>query len=256
MVIGQNNGNKIERELINAVDGKRLSEMNPKVRQLLLEVDSSLTGSVVTFSASKANSAGSERKVDIIFEHGDECIANPSVKSGSGNSVHQESIHDFVDFLRDLGVGESEIAELYFFHWGDGTTDGTGDVSQRIGSREIRERFPDTIRTVGEIFDKHQRSIVTRALAGSQKNSSPSHLIYAEDERLSTLLIVPMAQVIEFNSEPQTDSDLIIGRLTFQNYGRCLQGQDLVSNKTRNDIQFKWPNLGEDVKTIFQLIHE
>ena len=256
MVVGQNSGNKIERELMRAVDGKRFGEINPRVQQMLLEVDSSLTDNGVTFRARKSTGAGINRKVDVIFEHGNDRIASSSVKSGSGNSVHQENIHDFVKFLRDLGVEEPAISELYRFHWGDGTTDGSGAVNQRIGSREIRDKFPDTIRAVGEVFDVHQNLIVARALAGSQPNSSPSHLIYTENEKLSNLVIVPMAQVIEFNSRHQSDSDLTVGRLLFQNYGRCLQGQDLISNKTRNDVQFKWPTLAEDVQVIHRSVNE
>ncbi len=256
MVVGQNSGNKIERELIRAVDGKRFGEIKPRVQQMLLEVDSSLGFSGATFHARKSTGAGINRKVDLIIKCGNDCIASPSVKSGSGNSVHQENIHDFVNFLRVLGVDEIGISELYKFHWGDGTTDGSGAVSQRIGSREIRNRFPDTIRVVGDIFDKHQNSIVTRALAGSQPNSSPSHLVYTENEDLSNLIIVPMAKVLEFHSRPQTDSDLIVGRLQFQNYGRCLQGQDLISDKTRNDVQFKWPTLAEDVQVIYRSANE
>jgi hypothetical protein len=256
MTVGQNSGNKIEHVLIREVNGKRFGEINVRVQQMLLEVDSSVADGDAIFRAYKAGGSGINRKVDLIFEFGNERIASPSVKSGGGNSVHQENIHDFVNFLRDLGVDEATISELYWFHWGDGTTDGSGAVSQRISSREIRARFPDTIRVVGEMFDKHQKSIVARALAGSQQNSSPSHLLYTENEQLSNLTIIPMSEVIEFNSHPQTDSDLTVGRLQFQNYGRCLQGQDLISNKTRNDVQFKWPTLAADVRDIYRSVNE
>jgi len=256
VVVGENSGNKVERAVIRAIDGKQLAEVPSQVQRLLVDIDPSIVGRAEVFHARKASGTQSDRKADLIIECGKRQIANPSVKSGSGNSVHQENIHEFVAFLRSLRVGESAIDHLYWFHWGDGTTDGTGPVDQRIDAREIRARYPETISTIGEVFDEHQVSIVTRALAGSAGGAAPSHLVYTNNEALSGILVVPMTSVIAFNSDAQSDSDLIVGSLLFQNYGRCLQGQDLVSNKTRNDVQFKWPSLAEDVREIYREIHE
>lgn len=256
MVVGQNSGNKVERALIRAIDGKQFAEVPTHVQRLLVDIDPSIVGRAEVLHARKASGTQSVRKADLIIECGERQIANPSVKSGSGNSVHQENIHEFVTFLRTLKVSESAIDHLYRFHWGDGTIDGTGSVDQRIGAREIRARYPETISTIGEVFDEHQVAIVTRAIAGSDGGAAPSHLVYTEDETLSEILVVPMASVIAFNSDAQSDSDLIVGSLLFQNYGRCLQGQDLVSNKTRNDVQFKWPSLAKDLREIYREINE
>ncbi len=250
MVVGQNSGNKVERALIRAIDGKRFGEISPSVQRMLISIDASLSSCDELFHARKASGAGLRRKADLVFECGANQFANPSVKSGAGNSVHQENIHEFVGFLKGLGVAEPAIVEVYRFHWGDGTLDGTGRVEQRINAREIRSKFPNTVRVIGEVFDEHQIAIVARALTGLASETAPSHLVYTDDETLSGLLAVPMPDVISFNSHKQSDADLLVGRLLFQNYGRCLQGQDLVSNKTRNDIQFKWPKLAEDLLEI------
>lgn len=256
MVVGQNSGNKVERALIRAIDGKQFAEVPAQVQRLLVDIDPSIVGRAEVLHARKASGTQSVRKADLIIECGGRQIASPSVKSGRGNSVHQENIHEFVAFLRTLKVSQLAIDHLYRFHWGDGTTDGTGSVDQRIDAREIRARYPETISTIGEVFDEHQVSIVTRAIAGSGGGAAPSHLVYTEDETLSEIVVVPMASAIAFNSDAQSDSDLIVGSLLFQNYGRCLQGQDLVSNKTRNDVQFKWPSLPEDIREIYREIHE
>lgn len=256
VVVGQNSGNKVERAIIRAIDGNRFEDIPSSVQQMLIQIDPSLSRRDDRFHARKASSGRLGRKADLVIECGGSHLANPSLKSGGGNSVHQENIHDFVEFLRGLGVDELAIAELYRFHWGDGTLDGTGPVDQRIDAREIRARFPETIKAIGAVFDQHQIAIVSRALTGMGAGTPPSHLVYTDNEQLLGLIAVPMADVISFNSPEQSDGDLLIGRLLFQNYGRCLQGQDLVSKKTRNDVQFKWPTLAQDVQRISRDRHE
>lgn len=157
----------MERALIRAIDGKQFAEVPAQVQRLLVDIDPSIVGRAEVLHARKASGTQSVRKADLIIECGGRQIASPSVKSGRGNSVHQENIHEFVAFLRTLKVSQLAIDHLYRFHWGDGTTDGTGSVDQRIDAREIRARYPETISTIGEVFDEHQVSIVTRAIAGS-----------------------------------------------------------------------------------------
>jgi hypothetical protein len=66
--------------------------------------------------------------------------------------------------------------------------------------------------------------------------------------RKQLFLVTSIEKVLEFHNGLPADSPTIqIGHLNFQNYHRCLQGQDLTSNKTRNDVQFKWTNMIRDM---------
>ncbi|MCF7930785.1 MAG: hypothetical protein K9L02_04705, partial [Acholeplasmataceae bacterium] len=56
-----------------------------------------------------------------------------SVKKGSGNSVHQEQLSLFENFMRRNGVPDSIISILKQFHYADGTINGSGTL--RIDSR-------------------------------------------------------------------------------------------------------------------------
>jgi hypothetical protein len=74
---------------------------------------------------------------------------------------------------------------------------------------------------------------------------------YFEDKKLKDLQIMSMSKVINHHvSIKNMHKDLKIGNLTFQNYQRCLKGQEKNSNKNRNDIQFKWSGIAEDLKKI------
>lgn len=49
-----------------------------------------------------------------------------SIKKGSGNSVHQEPLSLFSQFLSNNHVSPEIINALKHFHYGDGTDNGTG----------------------------------------------------------------------------------------------------------------------------------
>ena len=68
---------------------------------------------------------------------------NISIKSGYFVSVHSERISSFSGFLRSLGIEEDHIETLKLYHYGDGTTDGTGEERKPVNilKDELKERI-------------------------------------------------------------------------------------------------------------------
>ena len=64
-----------------------------------------------------------------------------SIKTGSGNSVHQEKLDEFISFLDKQTILDIKIANnLRYFIWGDGTLDGSADFNQRKNANKIKKK--------------------------------------------------------------------------------------------------------------------
>jgi hypothetical protein len=83
-----------------------------------------------------------------------------SVKTGSGNSVHQEKLDEFVTFLEDELVSLVAINNLKLFHYGDGTTNNTGKI--RHSSKVCRSIYSTEIDIVNK--ELNQKEILTKIL--------------------------------------------------------------------------------------------
>ena len=54
------------------------------------------------------------------------------MKQGKNNSVHQEKIHEFIEYLSNIKLlSQAEKNYIYNFHWCDGTYDNSGLLSDR-----------------------------------------------------------------------------------------------------------------------------
>ena len=79
---------------------------------------------------------------------------------------------------------------------------------------------------------------------GNLDGTEPDNLIYISRKDLNTIAHSEMSKIIEFHMEViSMHADLKIGKLNYQNWNRCLGGQERRTKKHRNDIQFKWPNI-------------
>jgi hypothetical protein len=248
MIIGQNNGFKIENWIIEEINKGCISDMDIDLQPAIYAMGHAISVDD-SFSAFKKEGRGLSKKSDITVLKNQRPFSRFSLKSGTGNSVHQENIYQIVDFLREIGADENEIDALLFYHWGDGSRDGSAPVSSRMTSHEIKTKHPEVIATVDALFERFKLQIVARAMRGDLDGTEPQYLMYGGIAKTKKLfLVTSIEKVLEFHNGLPADSPTIqIGHLNFQNYHRCLQGQDLTSNKTRNDVQFKWTNMIRDM---------
>jgi hypothetical protein len=246
--IGQNNGFRIETDIQKRIDGKGFSEIDFSMRNVLVSIDASIREND-EFTALKKEGQGLAKKTDLFVFRNGRNFSNLSIKSGTGNSVHQENIFQFVEFLSTLNANQHQIDSLLFFHWGDGTLDGTGDIRQRIGTAsKIISRYPQKIDEIRHLFKKNKTAIVKRALLGLEDGSEPTYLLHQKSKSEAIIRITSMKDVVEFHCSQTNDHrSLKIGNLNFQNCNRCAKGQEATSNKTRDNIQFKWANISKDL---------
>ena len=254
MVIGENDGFKIEDKLLNLINERAFKDIDPIIQEQLISISSNISIGDY-FQTSKKTRKGLEKKTDLFVLKNSEKFCNLSIKSGTGNSVHQESIYEFVKFLHSKGSTCKETNPLLFFHWGDTSLDGlTGekDITKRMSGEIIKKKYPDIISQLNKLFKKYKTDIIKRVLIGSEDGMEPTHILYATNLNLNEIYISSIQKILKFHEDINLVSEkyVLVGNMTFQNQHRCLQGQEKLKGKEkkkRTDIQFKW-NLYKDIK--------
>ena len=106
-----------------------------------------------------------------------------SLKYGQSETLHNENIKTFVNFLRDSNISEETIETYLLYHYGDGTTDGTG--KRRMSSIEARFAYDDRIRKMNEEFNNSKTFIKKAAerfmFQGVNPDANKAEYIYHGD---------------------------------------------------------------------------
>lgn len=232
-----NTGIKNEIEIESHLSARKTNSLNPNLRAFITDVfnPTEFEKKTVIIDAKRTNDT--RYKPDMIIRFAQR-RSNVSIKQGSGNSVHQEPIWSFVDYIKnDLGASNEVVESLLFFHWGDGTLDGRGEVSARMSAREVIERYPEKIVVIQNFFNEHEDELLERFLSsGINKVSHVDYLYYG------SYLLADWKSISEVyrNLKDNPKSVLSVGGLNFQTYGRSLNGQD---DARRRSIQLKWSDM-------------
>lgn len=106
-----------------------------------------------------------------------------SVKYGQSETLHNEDIRTFIQFLKDCHISDYTIETYLLYHYGDGTIDGTGQ--RRMQSIEIRYMYDDRIRKMNEEFNSSKEFIKKFAdrvmFQGVNPDASKAEYIYHGD---------------------------------------------------------------------------
>ncbi|CAA6809131.1 MAG: AciI [uncultured Sulfurovum sp.] len=186
-------------------------------------------------------------KSDIFIKIGNESHTY-SIKMGRGNSIHQEPLDKFLNFLEAEYALKDETKEnLQRFIWADGTTNGTGDIKERISSRKFKKRNPQRIQEMQTYFDTLKEPLIERFLIQGIKSESSAEFIYYGTVRKG--VVCKSTDVLDWVSKHNAKGVLHIGKLTFQAWNRNLKGKKKAEKK-RGIIQLKWGGLKKDIQKI------
>ena len=211
-----------ETDLISALSNKLYAELNDNLKKFI----SFLFPQVNNNDKIKCYSGMVGQKPDIIIEINNK-RKNVSIKKGSGNSVHQEDIDLFMDFLTTLDISEEAKIELLKYHWADGTTDGSGKI--RVSSAEYKAEHQKEIDLINSELNK--RDVVYYGTINEGHWAT-------KDEIIKYML----------NNKFAINS-IHFGPLTYQIWNRCLNFNPNTENR-RNVMQVKWGSLERDLLII------
>lgn len=235
-IVGFQNEHNIQR----ALDQKIYDNINPNLQRFLNEMfpGKNLKGKWVHAQVMNANMKP-DFYVTIDNIPGGAYV---SVKIGVGNSIHQEPVDLFVNFLKQNGASEKEINELLLFHYADGTTNNTGRYRQ-TASQFLKEN-PNILKDLNEMFGRKQilRKVIERVVfQGNFPNAPQADFIYHGDEHKGVW--ASKNEIYQYLSMLSAKKHSIhAGPLTYQNWNRDVEFRGTKKNG-RLSMQFKWGDL-------------
>lgn len=177
---------------------------------------------------------------------------NVSVFIGSGNAVHQEKFEEFVEYCKtDLHMTAIEERALRLLYYGDGTTNGSGKVEDRLqNSSFIRKAYPTEKSIAQAFFNKHKRALAKRFLVTGKYLEQPvaDYIFYGD---VNKGICLPYDVILDYIEETDCEKNglLSIGPLSFQIWNRNLSGERSTEHK-RESLQIKWGSMEKWLETI------
>ena len=132
----------------NYLNNKKFYELNSNLQNFISFIfNRQISDDEIISSDILKKIEGKNPKPDIWIKIGNE-IKYISIKEGSGNSVHQEPLNDFCNFLEQIKISNDNINNLKFYHYGDDTVKGDGKT--RLSTAEIKSKYSDKISSVNK----------------------------------------------------------------------------------------------------------
>lgn len=224
---------------------KKFSELTSYSKQLIQFLFSDIKDTDFV----KCTNLSNNSKADLMFEV-NSLKFGISIKSGSGNSVHQEPVEKFISYIsNNLNATQEECNAIRLFIWGDGSLDGKGNPTQRIGSPEFQRQYPSTMKTIQNFFDKNTDSLLRRFIVtGVAENLIPADYLYYGSRYKGT--IIKTVDAVEFLSNRHKFPG--VGGLTFQAWNRNLVNKQNSTEKKRGVIQLKWGNISAEINQVYR----
>ena len=234
-------GFKNEDKIIEALNGKSIDELNSNLQQLIKVSFANYQGTIEAVKQAGQNK--SDLKITIANES-----HTYSIKKGTGNSIHQEPIEPFLEFLaQNYGIDEEMKNNLRLFIWGDNTLDGKGNIADRLSAPQFKKKYPETVNAIQSFFDTIKTPLIKRFLIeGVHSTSSAEYVYYGTVE---DGVCCKSDKIVDWIATNSSKGAISIGKLTFQAWNRNINGGD-KSEKKRGVIQLKWGSIKDDIVVI------
>lgn len=248
-MIGNNSsGFANEHEIVEYINSKRIfSNLNENMQEFMKFIfGSNLDGTDIYASLITGG-----YKPDISITHKN-ITKYVSIKKGTGNSVHQESLTLFCEFLKENNVHDDIIESLKRFHYGDNTTDGTGPV--RMSSQTWVSKYFDEIHNLNKVLNEKplRDLIIYRVLFIGNKNN-PKKVDAIFHGTLDSAYWASRDEVIRFlQAKKYNNGSVNISTLGYQAWNRNINRNPNTENR-RHVMQIKWSSLTNDLATIRRL---
>ena len=168
-----------ETHMVSALNDKMYDELNANLHHFMY-----ISFPNINYKTKiKCYKAEEYTKPDIVVQVGDEC-RYVSLKHGAAEEVHEEKLPRFIEFLKENNIDDYTIESYLLYHFGDGTTDGTGQ--KRLDCFQTRYRYDERIRKMNEAFNNSKEFVKKFAnrvvFQGVNELANPADIIYHGDE--------------------------------------------------------------------------
>lgn len=226
-----------EYDFVLALNNKRKNELNPILQDLMYY----LFGNFSEYEVIKSWRNKEKQKEDIFIKVNGQ-VKGISIKMGSRNSVHVESLKSFVKFLKSLGIDKKYIDIFLKYQYGFGDEDGnvTAASIKEKHQKEIDE-FNKVIAT-DEILEK---AVYRFVLQGNNSDYWIAAIVHGTPQDFVWL---SKDNIIKILKEKIDDYSTAIhfSKLTCQPMTRCLNNNMKYQRFTKY-VQIKWYSLFDDI---------
>ena len=238
----KNNGIKNEYLFIDAINNKRIKELNFLLQEMILFLFPKINDNLII-----------KCYKNVEYEKGDICIKIGcrvkyiSIKTGHKNSVHCETLEKFKKFLKNININKKVIEEIVKYQYGDGTIDGTGKVRKSVLEYKLENQT--SISLINKEINRPYilKKIINRfIIQGTQWHTHKIDLlVYGTPEDF--FFITPKEIYSYILSKRDIESSAIhFSFLTFQPMSRVLDYNEKMEYM-RHWIQIKWYNLEDNI---------
>ncbi len=247
-VIGDNSaGFDNEREISSALNNHLYDSINANLRHFL---DDMFKGYSLSGKWVHATTISQRMKPDFyVTVDGVPEGRYVSVKMGSGNSLHQESLESLVNYLESKNVPESVIEDLKRYHWSDGTTDNTG--LERLPAKTFAKNNPALVSRLNEYFNQEQirKLLIERFIfKGNYPNAPAADYLYHGTPHSGVW--ASRDEIVEYAKRYVVDRNCVsFGPLTYQAWNKNLERNQKAEHK-RYQMQVKWGKMEEAIVDI------
>lgn len=241
-----NPGLKVENDLIEALNNKKISEISNNLKHLILHIFDNVNLNA-TIMAEHCDPRG-KPDIKLIIENETHYL---SVKSGQSKSIHCEEINKFIKFLSDSEVSQETIDTILLYQYGDGTTDGSG--KERLGYDDLFPFLVKRIKKANEELNEYNdfllRFIDRVLFKGNFPDLPAADCIYHGNVEYG--VACTKKQIIKHLRKKNYDymHNLHIGPVQFRPYARYVDFIERNPGK-RSITQFGWVNLNADLMYI------
>lgn len=240
-IIGDNSdGFRNEIDIEKALDFKLYEDVNPNLRHFL---DDIFRGYNIRGKRIHAIRCRQNVKPDFYLHiDGIDKEVYVSIKKGSGNSIHQESLDSFIKFMRSIRTPETIIDDLLYYHYADDTKNNTGTI--RYKAQEYAKKHPEIVDRLNNYFSKESvlnRMIERFVFRGAIEDAPVAQYLY--HGTVHNGVWASKEEIFKYISNYTVDSTAVcIGPTTYQVWNRNLEFVN-SNEKKRKQIQIKWGKL-------------
>lgn len=239
------NGIENEYEFVKYLNGKKVKELNPRSRELIDYLFENLSEETIITSWKKHF----KQKTDI-FIKANGIMKGISIKMGSKNYVHIDSISNFTDFLYRNEIPIKIINYYWKYHFADGTINGKGKYRQSV--EEYKKKHQKEIELINKYFNTEKMvelAIDRFILKGNNSKYDIDALIYGEYNDFLWISKENIYKVI-LEQKEMSSSAVHFGPIIVQPKTRCLNYNSKYE-KDRFCVQIKWYSLFDDIMKTF-----
>lgn len=234
----KNKGIQNENNFIEYFNNKEVNDLNPMAHSFI----STLFSNIQNDNVIKATYRLDKTKSDFLLTINDN-TKRISIKNGRCNSVHLESIETFVNFLRKNKINNDVIEKYLYYHYADGTKDGTG--VNRISVSEYKEKNQKDIDIINNSLKGIVIQAIDRFLLVGKYYDSVDAIIYGTIDDFYWITRDEVYKLI-LNQKDVYSTGVHFGPLFCQPWSRNLHFKQSDEYK-RNYVQIKWYSLPDDI---------